>query len=281
MKLTISHETLYRFEPPMRGVVQSLRLTPSQFEGQQVIDWSIDVAGAERGAAFRDGAGDWVETVSVLGPVSEVRVVVRGTVITQDLIGVLKGHRETVPPEAYLRPTLPTEADMAVRALAESALESVENDDPLARAHALASAVTDAIAYCPGETNPGTSAAEALALGRGVCQDHTHALIAVAQASDIPARYVTGYLESGADGGAHEASHAWAELWVHGIGWIGFDAANACCPDERYVRIGSGHDAQDAAPIRGVAAGIGVEALEVDVHVDDTTADQGQSQTQQ
>jgi len=279
MRLKIRHETLYRFDPPMRGVVQSHRLTPSQFEGQQVIEWSVSVEGAARGAAFRDGAGDWIETVSILGPVSEVRVLVQGTVETRDLAGVLRGHRETVPPEAYLRPTQATEADKALHALAEAALAGVPEDEPLARAHALAAAVSAAIVYAPGETQAGTSAAEALALGRGVCQDHTHALIAVACVANIPARYVTGYLESGADGAAHEASHAWAELFVAGIGWIGFDPANECCPDERYVRIGSGHDARGAAPIRGVAEGVGIEAMEVEVEVSD--AAQGQSQTQQ
>jgi transglutaminase-like putative cysteine protease len=279
MRLQISHETVYRFDPPMRGVVQSHRMTPSQFEGQQVIHWSIDVAGAERGASFRDGAGDWIETVSLLGPVSEVRVMVQGVVETRDLSGVLRGHRETVPPDAYLRPTEATQPEVVVRALAEQALADAE-DGALARAHALAGAVADAIEYRPGETAAGTTAAEALTLGRGVCQDHTHALLAVARVSDIPARYVTGYLESGADGGAHEASHAWAELFVEGIGWIGFDAANRCCPDERYVRLGSGHDAQGAAPIRGVADGLGVEAMTIDVSVTPETQSQSQSQSQ-
>ncbi|WP_102109754.1 transglutaminase family protein [Oceaniglobus roseus] len=281
MRLLVSHETVYRFDPPMKGVVQSHRLTPSQFEGQTVIDWSVEVEGATRGAAFRDGAGDWVETVSLLGPVEEVRVIVKGTVETVDLAGVLRGHRETVPPEAYLRPTHATWPDAAVKVLAEEALEGVAQDEILSRAHALAKAVSEAIEYTPGETEATTTAAEALALGRGVCQDHTHALIAVAQASDIPARYVTGYLESGNDGAAHEASHAWAELFVAGLGWIGFDAANKCCPDARYVRLGSGHDAQGAAPIRGVASGMGIEAMEVDVSVVDGDRAAGQSQTQQ
>jgi len=281
MRLTISHETVYRFNPPMRGVVQSHRLTPSQFEGQQVIEWQVQVDGATRGAAFRDGAGDWIETVTLLGPVSEVRVSVRGTIETRDLAGVLRGHRETVPPLAYLRPTIATEADKALRALASHALADVPQDDFLARAHALSAAVSAAIRYSPGETVAGTSAAQALAQGMGVCQDHTHALIAVAQASDIPARYVTGYLESGSDGGAHEASHAWAELWIEGIGWIGFDPSNECCPDDRYVRVGSGHDAEGAAPIRGVAEGTGIEAMEVDVRIEDANSPGNQGQTQQ
>jgi len=216
-----------------------------------------------------------------LGPVSEVRVSVRGTIETRDLAGVLRGHRETVPPLAYLRPTIATEADKALRALASHALADVPQDDFLARAHALSAAVSAAIRYSPGETVAGTSAAQALAQGMGVCQDHTHALIAVAQASDIPARYVTGYLESGSDGGAHEASHAWAELWIEGIGWIGFDPSNECCPDDRYVRVGSGHDAEGAAPIRGVAEGTGIEAMEVDVRIEDANSPGNQGQTQQ
>ena len=70
-----------------------------------------------------------------------------------------------------------------------------------------------------------------------------------------------------ADGNAHEAAHAWAELWLDGLGWVGFDPANACCPNEFYVRIGSGLDARDAAPIRGIASGPGTETLDVTVAV--------------
>ena len=112
-----------------------------------------------------------------------------------------------------------------------------------------------------------TTAAEALALGLGVCQDHAHALIACAHVHGMPARYVSGYLAADAEGKPHDAAHAWAELHVPGFGWIGFDPANRCCPDERYIRLGSGLDAQEAAPIRGVSRGQGVEILAVTVAV--------------
>ena len=69
----------------------------------------------------------------------------------------------------------------------------------------------------------------------------------------MPARYVTGYLFT--EDAEAEAAHAWAELHVDGLGWIGFDPANRCCPDERYIRLGSGRDAREAAPIRGVSRG--------------------------
>jgi transglutaminase-like putative cysteine protease len=263
MRLTVDHVTRYLYDRPVRSVVQSHRLTPSSFAGQKVAEWEVTVSDGVRGATHRDGAGDQVQGWTIAGPVSAVEVRVRGTVETTDLAGVLRGHREVVAPEVYLQHTTPTRADVALDALARS----VDAPDVLALAHALSAAVADAIAYRPGVTHAHTTAAEALALGEGVCQDHAHALIAVARVRDIPARYVSGYLFADADGNAHEAAHAWAELFVPTLGWVGFDPANRCCPDERYIRLGSGFDAQDAAPIRGIARGGAREDMDVTVAV--------------
>ncbi len=263
MRLTVDHLTRYAYDRPVRSVVQSHRLTPSVFAGQKTVDWQVTVSEGVRGAVHRDGAGDQVQGWTIAGPVTTVEVRVQGTVDTTDLSGVLKGHREAVAPAVYLRATLPTRADLALDTLARS----VDAPDPLALAHALAAAVADAIAYRPGVTHAHTTAAEALALGEGVCQDHAHALITCARVRGIPARYVSGYLFATADGVPHEAAHAWAELHVAGLGWVGFDAANRCCPDERYIRVGSGLDAQDAAPIRGIARGGAEEAMDVTVAV--------------
>jgi transglutaminase-like putative cysteine protease len=264
MILTVDHVTTYRYAQPVRGVVQSHRLTPSVFDGQKVRNWSVTVSDGLKGGGFRDGAGDWVQSWSVLGPVSEITVTVRGSVETQDLTGLLRGHKEGIPREAYLNDTAPTRVDAALAELARAAEGA---SGALDAAHRLSAAVADAIAYKPGATQAHTTAAEALALGEGVCQDHAHALIAVARRADLPARYVSGYLMSGCDGSPGEAAHAWAEIWVQGLGWIGFDPANACCPDDRYIRLGSGLDAQDAAPIRGTARGPGAEILDVSVAV--------------
>jgi len=264
MILTVHHVTTYRYAQPVRGVVQSHRLTPSAHDGQKVLDWSVSVSDGLKGGGFRDGAGDWVQGWSVRGPVSDITVTVRGTVETQDLAGLLRGYREGIPREAYLNETPPTRVDAALTGLARAAEGA---SDALDTAHRLSAAVSGAIAYRPGATLAHTTAAEALALGEGVCQDHAHALIAVARHADLPARYVSGYLMAGGDGVAGEAAHAWAEIWVPGLGWIGFDPANACCPDDRYIRLGSGLDAQDAAPIRGIARGPGAEILDVSVAV--------------
>ena len=265
MIISVTHRSVYNYDAPLRVAVQSLRLTPSVFDGQRVIDWRIAVEGGSRGAGFRDGAGDWIESWSVRGPADRIEVTVTGLVETKDLIGVLQGHREMVNPLVYLRSTPATDADAGLKALAAGAAEA--GASPLDTGHALARAVAAAIAYKPGATEAHTSAAEALALGEGVCQDHAHALIAAARSLDIPARYVSGYLLADRDGSGHEAAHAWAELWMDGLGWVGFDPANECCPNDLYVRLASGFDATDAAPIRGIASGPGAETLDVTVAV--------------
>lgn len=268
MILTVDHLTRYEYDRPVRGVVQSHRLTPSRFDGQKVLDWAVSVSGGLRGGSFRDGAGDFVQSWSVAGPVTQIEVRVQGRVETTDLAGMLKGHREAVSPLAYLRATPATKPDAAITALAACYTPG----DALAGAHGLAAAVADAIAYTPGATHAATTAAQALSLGAGVCQDHAQVLISAARVAGVPARYISGYLQASADGAAHEAAHAWAELFVQGFGWIGFDPANRCCPDARYIRLGSGFDAQDAAPIRGISRAVGAtgsagESLDVTVAI--------------
>jgi transglutaminase-like putative cysteine protease len=263
MLLSVDHLTTYRYDKPVRSVVQSHRLTPSVFAGQQVLGWDVTVQGGRKGAAHRDGAGDQVQGWTIAGPLTEITVHVQGMVETEDTSGVVRGHRETVLPDCYLRATGATRADVALQRLAASA----SAEDLLGLAHALSQVVSDAIAYRPGVTHARTTAAEALALGEGVCQDHAHALIACARVRGLPARYVSGYLFATLDGTSHEAAHAWAELHVAGLGWVGFDPANRTCPDDRYIRLGSGFDAQDAAPIRGVARGGALEEMDVTVAV--------------
>ncbi|WCR11231.1 transglutaminase family protein [Paracoccus stylophorae] len=277
MKLRISHRTVYRYDRPIRNIVQSLRLKPSVFEGQQTQDWKIEVAGGMCGPVFRDGAGDWIEGWTVRGPTQEITVISSGGIETRDMAGVLRGHREMIHPLTYLQTTRATEPAANLRQLADSV---AHGDDTLDLAHRLSHAVSDAIAFRPGVTQARTTAAEALEQGEGVCQDHTHALIALARMKDLPARYVSGYLHSSSSGEAQDAAHAWAEIHVGSLGWVGFDAANASCPDDRYVRLGSGLDAPDAAPIRGIGMGAGVENLDVAVQVDEVESFQSQSQSQ-
>lgn len=155
MILTVNHVTTYQYDAPMRAAVQSLRLFPSRFDGQRTISWEVAVEGGLRGGAFRDGAGDKVEGWSLRGPVSELTVSVVGQVDTTDLAGVLRGHRETVNPLAYMRETTATWMDDAIRSLAGEAAAGAT--DALDRAHRLSRAIAAAIAYRPGAAPPRSS----------------------------------------------------------------------------------------------------------------------------
>ena len=259
MHLFIRHVTASRFDAPMRGVIQSQRLVPQDGPAQRVLDWNVSVSPeAVFGPLVTDGLGDAIRTVTVSGPLDALEVVAEGTVETEDRAGILGVVREAVPPGAWLSPTALTRADSALREMGEGAGASLES------AHRLMGTVAEAVVFEADVTDPATTASEALAAGRGVCQDLTHVMIAAARAGGAPARYVVGYLEAGTGTGV---SHAWTELWIDGLGWVGFDPTNGVSPDERYVRLCCGRDALGAAPIRGAVRGLGTETQDAHVQI--------------
>jgi transglutaminase-like putative cysteine protease len=133
--------------------------------------------------------------------------------------------------------------------------------DALERLHALLTAVQAQVVYDTRSTTVATSAAEAFAQGRGVCQDLAHIFIACARRLGVPARYVSGHLARADGVTVQEASHAWAEAYVPALGWVGFDPANGACPADRHVRVACGFDYLSAAPVRGARLGGGAERL--------------------
>jgi transglutaminase-like putative cysteine protease len=120
-----------------------------------------------------------------------------------------------------------------------------------------------------GTTDATTPAAQAFALGHGVCQDHAHVFIAASRSLGFPTRYVSGYLLRSDGTVIQEAGHAWAEAHVPGLGWVGFDPANGVSPTDAYVRVAVGLDYLGAAPVRGTRYGGGEEILDVHVRVDE------------
>jgi transglutaminase-like putative cysteine protease len=134
--------------------------------------------------------------------------------------------------------------------------------------HALLGRIYETFTFDPDPTHPATSAVEAFALKRGVCQDYAHVFLAAARHLRVPARYVGGYFLR-ADGEVmQEAGHAWAETFIPDLGWVAFDPANGISATDAHVRVAVGLDYLGAAPIRGVRIGGAGETLAVTVHVD-------------
>jgi transglutaminase-like putative cysteine protease len=243
-----------------------LRLTPRNHDGQYVVRWRIDVSEDCRLEPHEDAFGNLTHTFSVDGPLSELRVGVTGEVETQDTSGVIRGTLERFPPSLFLRETSLTRANDAIADFAADVARAAET--PLDRLHALVTRIYERFIFDPDPTHPATSAAEAFALKRGVCQDYAQVFIAAARCLGIPSRYIGGYFLRADGVSFQEAGHAWAEAHVPDLGWVAFDPANGISPTEAHVRVAVGLDYLGAAPIRGVRFGGTGESLAVTVHVD-------------
>jgi len=126
--------------------------------------------------------------------------------------------------------------------------------------------------FDPGFTDVTTPLAEVVASRRGVCQDFAHLAIGCVRALGLPARYVSGYIETDPPPGqpkltGSDASHAWLGVFVPGYGWFDLDPTNDQAPPRRHVTVGWGRDYADVTPVRGVVFGPVVDQ-ELDVAVD-------------
>lgn len=278
MRLRIAHTTTYRYEPLASGVIQILRMTPGSNDGQYIADWQIDISTDSRLDMHEDAFGN-ITHVLTYGPIADLVINVEGLVETQDTGGVLKGTDERFPPSLFLRSTGLTEVSPAMAAFTRELRAA--NADVLDFLHALMMQINEHMTFDADPTNTGTSAAEAFAGKRGVCQDYAHIFIACARAGGVPARFVSGHFLR-ADGMINQqAGHAWAEAHVPGLGWVGFDPANAICTTDAHARIAIGLDYLGAAPVRGTRYGGGTETLTVAVKVEQASRPgYGQSQSQ-
>ncbi|MCC8956991.1 transglutaminase family protein [Bradyrhizobium sp. Pear77] len=279
MRLRIAHTTTYRYEPAASGVIQILRMTPGSHDGQYVADWQIDVSTDSRLDTHEDAFGN-VTHVLTHGAITDLTIHCEGLVETQDTGGVLKGTDERFPPSLFLRATPLTDLNPAMTSFVRE-LRAEAGADVLGFLHAVMVQIYEHMTFDEDPTNSATSASEAFALKRGVCQDYAHILIACARAGGVPARFVSGHFLRSDGMVNQQAGHAWAEAFVPDLGWVGFDVANGICTTDAHARVAIGLDYLGAAPVRGTRYGGGNETLTVAVKVDQAgRPGQWQSQTQ-
>ena len=131
-------------------------------------------------------------------------------------------------------------------------------------------ALHDAFDYAPQTTKVDSLIDDALRTRKGVCQDFAHIMIALVRALGIPCRYVSGYLFhrlETQDRSAQDATHAWVEALLPGLGWVGFDPTNNLLACERHIRTAIGRDYADVPPTRGIFKGEAESDLSVAVQV--------------
>jgi transglutaminase-like putative cysteine protease len=260
MQLHIRHETIYRYDRPVKYSVQSLHLTPRRDPSQRALSWNIAAPG--RRLEQVDAYGNVAHLLTIEEPHREIRIVVSGVVETSDT----DARQDDGPLShlAYLSHTSLTALNDDLRDFAQSESRSLREPDE--KAAALVAAVHKAVRYKPGTSEVHDSAADVFKKGVGVCQDHAHVFIASCRSVGIPARYVSGYLYTGDM--KDVASHAWVDVWMgRERGWRSMDVTHQRPATRTYCRLAVGRDYLDAAPVRGVRQGGGGERMEATVLV--------------
>ena len=270
MRLRIAHSSVYRYDPPAAGVIQVLRLTPRNHDGQYVEHWRIDVTPDARLTAHEDAFGNIGHVFTADGPLDELTVAVDGGVETQNTDGVVRGTVERFPPSLFLRDTALTAADAPIREFAEK-IRAASDANVLAALHGLLDRLHDTVSGKrpdDDEAAAPANAAEAFARKQAAPKDLAHIFIGAAHHLGIPARFVGGYCHRGGKTAAIDTGHAWVEAYVPDLGWVGFDPSIGYCPTDGHVRIAIGLDALGAAPVRGTLLGGSAETLAVAITVD-------------
>ena len=248
MIFSIYHLTNYFYSSSVSKLVQSLKLYPTKCLNQKILEWQISCNNKVLESSHQDSLGHQIFNIYNNNFSGEQAIISEGKIETKNFQGVVRGLSEKVNPICFLRNTRLTKPGKKIIELSK---KIKQKKNIINFCHELNLLVADAISFKTGSTNNDTTAEQSLLQKKGVCQDYAHILISLARFFSIPARYVNGYLmeDNNTD---NYSTHAWVELNIESLGWVGFDPSHKKCIDENYIRISCGYDFIDASPIKGV-----------------------------
>ncbi|MDQ6879663.1 MAG: transglutaminase family protein [Candidatus Dormibacteraeota bacterium] len=274
MKIEIVHTTHYRYSGPIAETVMEVRLQPMDGNGQRCLEFELNVGSRIKPRTYRDGYGNNVHYFNLVRRHTRLSIISRSVVETGRVLDTDVGEDLV---QDFLRYRSPVKDVPGVRELARRHPIADSGSGPAVEQalDELTLTISREFAYDRAVTNVYSSVDEVLELRAGVCQDFAHLFIAVARAMGVPARYVSGYIHAAGAATTSRAqseaartasaSHAWAEGWVPGRGWIGYDATHPVRTSENHVRLAIGRDYSDAAPTRGIYVGAARGTMEVNV----------------
>jgi transglutaminase-like putative cysteine protease len=287
MHFKIRHHTSYRYDAPVRESVMEVWIQPRQSDRQRLTDFALELEPAAQLFSYADFFGNAVYHFDVPQPHtaltidSTARVETRPAPDTPDFLEPGEWERlatartegvffDFLRPHGFAVPTAALSGFMAAHDLVEPA-----GADPLTAVRALSRELYEALEYEAGVTRADSPIDEALVAGRGVCQDFAHIMIAICRAWGVPARYVSGYLFTDREAGDRsdpDSTHAWVEVFLPSLGWLGIDPTNNVLACERHVIVATGRDYADIPPTRGVYKGGAESELTVAVAVREAAA---------
>ena len=261
MRLRIEHTTTFTYDHPISEAYTEMRLKPLDGDGQHCISFQLTTQPKDIVLRYTDHFGNDVRHFDVIQPHQKLMASAISEVITPDVYQSGSSNLSPLDEFNYLSPThyAPHSPDLSLFAASLKTSDSaLENS--LKVMHTLFTTLT----YEKGATDVNTTADKALLLGRGVCQDFSHIMLAVCRLQGIPARYVSGYLYNN---GHTAASHAWVDVLTPERGWVSLDPTHDREQTEQYVRVAVGRDYADVPPTRGIFKGNAKEQMDVTVSV--------------
>ena len=285
MFYSIRHSTRYRYSAPITECQMEVRAQPRSEGPQRCWEFEVRSMPRTRIQHYRDSLGNTVHHFDVPGRHSRLTITTQSLVevesqlfIPEDLgfdawdaidqIAKEGDYWEMLAPSKFAAPTPLLEAFGAEIGLSR-------REDPLLLLRRVTRSIQNLLDYVPKSTRVDSPIDEALASRKGVCQDFTHIMIALVRGLGIPCRYVSGYLFHRAesrDRSSADATHAWAEAYLPGLNWVGFDPTNDVLVGGRHIRVAVGRDYSDVPPTRGVFRGDAETELSVAVQVNPSEA---------
>ena len=256
-ELSFYFDTVLNFSGSVTEHNFLLRCIPADSPEQKVLSYTLTVYPDGAASLGRDSFGNVVRAGRVVEAHDSFRYTLQGMAYRDDS---LRLPEEASPFYRYASPL--TQVTPELEAFYASAAKDVEALSALEKAKKLCAKVHDHFTYTPGETNVMTTAGEAFAAAKGVCQDYAHVLITLCRMAGMPARYVSGLFVG------EGASHAWAEVWMDGL-WYGIDPTHNRLTDETYLKLCIGRDYSDCPIERGVFSGWAEQTQKVFTKVTD------------
>jgi len=282
MLLDIRHLTQYHYASPVRESVMELWVQPQKDGRQRLVSFELEVDPPVQLFSYTDAFGNAVYHFDVPQPHDRLVIQARSTVETSpldplpaslDLAEWDRMKSEFLRGECFdfLNPHGFATSTPALEAFVQAqGLDQARAHDPLSAMRQVCETVYRGLDYQHGITKADSPIDLALAAGQGVCQDFAHIMIAICRSWGVPARYVSGYLftdRSEGDRSDPGATHAWVEVYLPSLRWVGFDPTNNVMAGERHVIIAIGRDYSDTPPSRGVYKGDAESELSVAVSV--------------
>lgn len=274
----VLHRTTFDYASAVTDSVNVLHLEPRTFPFQKTLQSFIEVKPATRLRRFRDLFDNITHHFEIPAPHDRLEITsrlrVRNLRLELSDAARSQGFEAYADPETRERIWPYLQESRYVSSHAELWRQAIDltRDIPSIYGQGLAimAWIHREFRYDTGATQVGTHLEEAFEHRHGVCQDFTHVMLGLCRAVGIPARYASGYLYNGPRDhlvGA-QASHAWPEIHLPAVGWVGFDPTNDTLADERYIKVAVGRDYDDVAPVKGAYHGTGHCELSVRVEVE-------------